>query len=251
MRHIEWGSERAVGFAEIDGRRFTIVTLPAALRGLHWFAASDNEAGELAGEFSDGTETKPMEAAMLTSATQLLAEYAAMNYTAHVHAADSDGQYLGMMPAEDAPQVVPCAPPVATSRFVAGAWQLVLPLDQTKASACEEIDRAAGAARLRYITEVPGQQAVYLRKLQQAREYLDLPDAEAVPPYVAAESEAMGIGFAEAAQRIVAIAQQWDDVISPAIELERVRGKRLVELSPTVEAVQACAQQAVAALASI
>lgn len=250
MRHIEWGSERAVGFAEIDGRRFTIVTLPAALRGLHWFEASDND-GQLVGQYSDGTETRPMDGAQLASAEQLLGEYAAMNHTSHVHAADGDGQYLGLMPPSDAPMVVPCAPPTPGSRFVDGGWVVVVPLEQAKATALADIDRAAGAARLRYITEVPGQQGVYLRKYDQARAYLEQPDAENVPPYVQAEADAMGLTPAEAAQHIVAIAQQWDDVVSPAIERERLMGKRLALAAETTEAVATITAAAIAALASI
>ncbi len=90
-----------------------------------------------------------------------------------------------------------------------------------------EIDRAAGEARLRYITDVPGQQATYMTKAQQAREFLGAPEGE-VPPYVQAEAEAMGVAALPAAEYIAATEHAWSNVIGPGIERARRAGKLAV-----------------------
>lgn len=91
------------------------------------------------------------------------------------------------------------------------------------------IDTAAGDARLRYITEVPGQQGVYIRKLAQAQHYLVAGEEADVPVYVSAEARALGVTATEAATRIATIAEQWDSVLSPAIEEYRIAGKAAVD----------------------
>ena len=117
------------------------------------------------------------------------------------------------------------------------------------------IDQAAGAARLRYITDVPGQQAVYMVKLQQAQAYVaaHAEDAgAAVPPYIAAEANAVGMTPLEVATEVVALAAQWNDVVGPAIEAARLGGKAAVTAAPADEAaINAARDAAVAALLAI
>lgn len=116
-----------------------------------------------------------------------------------------------------------------------------------------DIDRAAGEARKRYITDLPHQERVYQRKLQQAHEYLVGVAGNAnhtVPRYVAGEARATGSTPTQAAQRIVAAATHWDDVICPALEEARTAGKHAIASasSETIDAVLAAALAELAAL---
>jgi hypothetical protein len=124
-------------------------------------------------------------------------------------------------------------------------------LEELKEAARQAIDVAAGAARMRYITEVPGQQATYMRKLEQARAYAAAGYTGSVPPYIQAEADAIGDTPQGAADAILATAALWDDVLSPGIEGARIGGKRAVTAANTAEAVQSAVAAAMAALAAI
>ncbi len=115
----------------------------------------------------------------------------------------------------------------------------------------QDIDRTAGEARLRYITDVPGQQAVYMTKLEEARAYAAayaLDNGTPVPPYLAAESAAMGDAAIETAQMVLGLAAQWNGVVGPAIEAARVAGKAAVTAATTAQDIEAARAAAVAAL---
>jgi hypothetical protein len=186
-------------------------------------------------------------------------EAAAIDTPHKVWGVDSQGWPLGLVPRGEAFAVVERqVGPGLRLDLGSGLWvrDLVrdVPLEQVQAQALEQIDQAAGAARLRYITEVPGQQAVYLSKEAQARQFKAAGyPADAVPPYVAAEVQAMGQGATpqQAADAILAIAERWQGVLSPRIELERLKGKRTVQAATTSAAVLAAAQAAIEALAAI
>lgn len=107
-------------------------------------------------------------------------------------------------------------------------WLATATLAAVQAEALIAIDQAAGEARLRYVTEVPGQQAVYLRKFEQAKFFTTMNYLGDVPPYVAAEATATGGTAQAAAQGILLTATLWDTQISPAIEGSRISGKRAV-----------------------
>ena len=111
----------------------------------------------------------------------------------------------------------------------------------------QDIDRAAGEARLRYITDIPGQERVYIRKAEQAKAFLLLP-LGSVPPYVAAEAAATSRTAAQAANRIAAAEALWEDQMSPAIERERTAGKEAVSAATTEAAINQARDSAVAAL---
>jgi hypothetical protein len=127
-------------------------------------------------------------------------------------------------------------------------------IDDLLAAAQRAIDAAAGAARLRYITDVPGQEAVYLRKAEQARAFRDAGYAGEPPPYVAAEAAAIDDTPQVACDGILAIAEYWDDVLSPAIEGGRIAGKRDVSAAAAADdrdGIDAILQQTLAALRAI
>ena len=119
-------------------------------------------------------------------------------------------------------------------------------LAAAKWHACSAVDAAAGDARLRHITDVPGQQAVYMVKLAQAQAYLA--DSNAAAPYVHAEAQAMGEEPAAVAANIVALAAQWNEQLGPLIEAARLAGKRAVNEADDLDSVEAAEAAAVAAL---
>lgn len=125
------------------------------------------------------------------------------------------------------------------------------PMFSARWYALRDIDDAAGRARLRFITDVPGQQAVYMVKLQQAQAYTAAValDAQAtVPPYIAAEAAATGQTAAQVAANVIALAAVWNEQAGPAIEGERMGGKSAVTAAQDLEAVEAARVAAVQAL---
>jgi len=125
-------------------------------------------------------------------------------------------------------------------------WLAVPTMAKREADAHAAIDAAAGAARLRFITDVPGQQAVYLMKLQEARALLADPQADA--PHIVAEAVATGRTADDTAQAIVDRATLWNVVLSPAIEAARLGGKAAVSAATTPEALATALAAAVVSL---
>lgn len=168
-----------------------------------------------------------------------------------VHGIDEDGHYLGPVDEGDAFAVVPWGPPDHGGPYVwdGAGWKRSVPFDVLVVEALARIDSMAGAARLRYITDVPGQQATYTLKAEQARAYLAA--GGSVPPFVQAEADALGVSAAVAATGIVTVADAWTNVLGPAIECARIRYKRQVEVASTEEQIQAAVQAANVALAAI
>ena len=123
-----------------------------------------------------------------------------------------------------------------------------------KQRAQKAIDSQAGQVRLRYITDVPGQQAVYMTKLEQAQAYLAaraLNAGAAVPPYLAAEAGATGETAFVVATAIAQLATLWNEQLGPAIEGARLGAKRAVDLAQTEGAVEAAMQVGLAELAAL
>jgi hypothetical protein len=166
---------------------------------------------------------------------------------------DADGVPLGLVPPEQAFLNVGHAAPAGPHwrwSFADARYVEQLPVSILRDRAYAVIDAHAGAARMRYITETPGQQAVYLRKREQAIALLA--DPQSTPgAYLVAEANATGSTPAAVAQLIATIAGQWDDALSPAIEGQRLGGKRAVELAQDEAAITAAVAAAVAALDAI
>lgn len=125
------------------------------------------------------------------------------------------------------------------------------PLAAAKFYALRDIDEAAGRARLRFITDVPGQQAVYIVKLEQAKAYTAAValDAQAtVPPYIASEATATGQTAQQVAANVLALAAVWNEQVGPAIEGARMGGKAAVTDADDLAAVEDARIAAVDAL---
>jgi len=124
-------------------------------------------------------------------------------------------------------------------------------LDALRADAKARIDQAAGRARARYITTAPGQEAVYLLKERQAREFAaaGYPKAS-VPPLIQADVDA-GAGTAQAAaDAIIAQADAWI-ALAARIEQARRAGKAAVDAATDSAAIDAAVDAAITQLNAI
>jgi len=177
-----------------------------------------------------------------------------MNDAVVAPSVDDAGGWLGFVAAGAGVHQVSGAPPSGSGwrwDFFASAWVRTPTLAEVKAQALVMIDAEAGAARMRYITDTPGQQAVYLRKYQQALAYRDAGYTGTVPPYIAAEAAATDGMAQQAADGIIVIAELWDNVLSPAIEQARIGGKRAVDGAENVAAANAARSATLTALGGI
>ena len=110
----------------------------------------------------------------------------------------------------------------------AGAWMDNSPssatqLQDIKLAALSTVDAGIGAVRLRYITEIPGQQMTYQAKEAEALAFTALP----VPPvdltdfpYIAAEAAALGVTAVEVANTYIDMSEAWR---TKGVELEALR----------------------------
>lgn len=102
-------------------------------------------------------------------------------------------------------------------------------IDQARAWAVESIDQAAGAARARYITVVPGQDATYSAKYADAQAFAraGYPEGQlSLYPWVQAEAEALMVAGQTAADEIMQQGDPWNQQLGPMIEKLRIAGKR-------------------------
>lgn len=100
-------------------------------------------------------------------------------------------------------------------------------IDTIRVLAQQALDVVAGEVRQRFITDVPGQQAVYLLKLQEADALLADPQS-APGAHLAAEAAALGSTPFAIAQTVRTTADLWNQALSPAIEGARLGGKKAV-----------------------
>lgn len=98
-----------------------------------------------------------------------------------------------------------------------------------------KIDAEAGAVRLRYITDVPGQQLLYAHKESEARAYLAATDPDIADyPLIGADVQVTGATAAEVAQEIIGTAEAWTK-IAALIEVARLGAKQAVSAAATRE----------------
>lgn len=109
--------------------------------------------------------------------------------------------------------------------FVDGSWKV--DIQSMMDSIRREVDAMAGEARLKFMTSIPGQDAVYLDKLKQAQSCILNETISA--PYIEMEAMVRGITKIETANLIVQIAELWVDEISPKIEAARIKWKLVAE----------------------
>lgn len=115
-------------------------------------------------------------------------------------------------------------------------------VDAARSWARAEIDTAAGAARARFITTTPGQDAAYRAKYEEAKAFIGAgySAVSLAIPWIEAESSAAGISVQAAADRIKERGDAWGLVLGPRIEALRVGGKaQLAGLATVASVVQA------------
>ena len=154
-----------------------------------------------------------------------------------VNAVDSTGTYLGLVPKGTEYAVVPSAPSNDRFKwdFINLTWKYTETLEEIKQQALVDIDGEAGLARLRYITDVPGQQAVYMIKLEQANQYLQ--DNTSQVPYIEAEALALQVSLTVAAEQIIYKSNLWNNVVGPQIEGIRRKNKLAIDTATTVDEI--------------
>ena len=116
------------------------------------------------------------------------------------------------------------------------------------------IDAAAGHARSRYITTVPGQDATYTVKYAEALDYIaaGYPSDLSPYPFVAGESQPnTWMTPTQAATRIATLGGYWREVVGPAIEAARVNGKDALDSLSDPAAIDAHVAAVVANLDAI
>lgn len=142
-----------------------------------------------------------------------------------VYGIDADGNYLGLV--QKGTEFLhinnPPSNPKFTWDFTTSSWVNILTLEEEKAIALEYIDNLAGSTRLRFITEVPGQQAVYITKLEECKAYLA--DNSIVGSYLQAEASVTGQSLLDTASYIVSVSTYWNTIIGPSIESTRRKSK--------------------------
>ncbi|MBI2306101.1 MAG: hypothetical protein HYU78_02245 [Rhodocyclales bacterium] len=117
-------------------------------------------------------------------------------------------------------------------------------LAEVKSIALAAIDTTAGAARARYITVATGQEATYLMKGQQARDYAAAGYSGPVPLMVAAEQAAAGDASPQAAaDRIIAEEAAWS---AKAAQIEQERRSRKIAVAAAADAEAVAAIRAAA-----
>lgn len=116
------------------------------------------------------------------------------------------------------------------------------------------IDQAAGAARTRYITVTPGQDATYQAKYADAQAFAraGYPDADlAQYPWVQKEAEATSVTPRAAADGIKAVGDPWNMVLGPTIEGLRIGGKTTLPALTSFSAILAHAWEVRAQLEAV
>ena len=126
-------------------------------------------------------------------------------------------------------------------------------LEAARAYGRQSIDKAAGQARLRYITEAPGQQLTYQRKSDEVDRWETTPEEERVEAafrMIFASARAYGETPELAYARIKASRDLWT-IAGATIEEMREAGKRAVDAAGTVQEAIAASRTAIASLEEV
>ena len=121
------------------------------------------------------------------------------------------------------------------------------PLPLAKTAGSNAVDDAAGAARSRYLTIQPGQDATYQYKAADAAAYLA---NGVVGSWLQSEAAATGVTVAQAAANINVVAQAWIAKGSQ-IEGRRMQAKTAINAATDWTTIAGIAAQAVADLGAM
>lgn len=136
----------------------------------------------------------------------------------------------------DGSTYVPLQPAPSSSHvfnWVTKVWEDPRTLRDLKDNGLVLVDNLAGAARLRYITSVPGQAETYQKKEQQARDWAASGFAGDPPSFIAAEALALNVSAQSVALEVIGLADYWSNIKGPQIEATRRKWK--VAIDATVD----------------
>ena len=104
------------------------------------------------------------------------------------------------------------------------------PLPSAKKEHIDLVNKTAGEARVRYVTDIPFQEAAYQAKEVDVRRYKadGYPTDLTLYPFTAAEAEATGLTPTQAADAIITQADQW---VFLSVLIEKLRRKATVEIA--------------------
>lgn len=120
-------------------------------------------------------------------------------------------------------------------------------LTPERTAASREIDRLAGVARTRYVTDAPAQMEIYRSKEQEAREFQS--DA-IIGPFLTAEMTASGRAPEDIAAEWMALSALWRQKAAQ-IEQVRIAGKTAVTAATSPAAIKSALATAKADLSTI
>lgn len=114
-------------------------------------------------------------------------------------------------------------------------------VEHAKSWAHDSIDSYAGRTRLRYITDLPGQEDAYKQKKMQAEGFLaSYPDITvALYPWIEREAFHTNLTPLVVATRIKAKWDMWNSVIAPEIEGLRVGAKVTISQMTDIQEILA------------
>ena len=102
-----------------------------------------------------------------------------------------------------------------------------------------QVDAAAGRARLRYITDIPGQTQTYRVKEDQARMWEEAGFVGEPPSFIKAEAAVTGKSPQAVAESVLAAANFWIENKAPEIEAIRQKWKSIVSQQTEFDALAA------------
>lgn len=133
---------------------------------------------------------------------------------------DANGKFIGNAPRSECAELVTIAPVDEHQLWVNGQWVEGRSLKEISDYGIIEIDKAAGVARTRYITDAPGQTGAYIQKGMEADGLITGTMTEQACPHVMADAEIYNISPLEAATQIAAIKHAW---VAKSAEIEKLR----------------------------
>lgn len=114
-----------------------------------------------------------------------------------------------------------------------------------------QVDAAAGRARLRYITDIPGQTETYRVKEDQARMWQEAGFMGEPPSFIKAEATATGKAPQVIAESVLAAADFWIENKAPEIEATRQKWKLIVSQQTKIDDLVAGMELAETELSSL
>ena len=153
---------------------------------------------------------------------------------------DGDQYYVaGGMPAEYPPKPGPWA----SFDYGSGSWidprtpaEVAADLDESKAAAAASVNTAIGLVRRKFVTDIPGQDMLYLRKEAEAIRWLSDPAPDLASfPLISAEIGITGEDGDQIAQVWVNMADLWSGV---AAQLETLRLGHIAQIEVAADQAQ-------------